>query len=378
IVQADVKRYRLLERTHVGPMPGNLLSRVLRGCGLLAVRLASQPRVVLRALNVPRYRQLSVGLVLPFAMQPIREPRAYDVIHAHFAPNGLKAVFLRECGLLSGRLVTTFHGYDVLTYPRFYGKGVYRHLFRHGDVYTANTQYTRQRAIDLGCDPNLVHALPVGINLDQYGCVERSIRPHEPIRLLTVGRLVEFKGTEYGLRAVARLASEWPRLRYDVVGDGPLRQRLERLAADLHVRQTVRFHGGLAHDEVRRLYAQAHLYVQPGVVARNGSVEAQGRVLAEAQAVGLPVVASAVGGMPEVLSDGQSGFLVPPKDVDALTERLRFLMAHPERWPEIGRAGRRLVEQRFDNRRLTDRLLEIYDAAAKCDASQGPRGHQVP
>jgi len=98
----------------------------------------------------------------------------------------------------------------------------------------------------------------------------------------------------------------------------------------------------------------------PGVIARNGAQEGQGRVLIEAQAAGLPVIASNVGGIPETVKDGESGFLVQTRDVDALAGRLQHLLEHPETWPALGEAGRKLVEERFDQRRLMERLLEIY------------------
>jgi colanic acid/amylovoran biosynthesis glycosyltransferase len=294
------------------------------------------------------------------------------VLHAHFAPNGLKAVFFRENRLLTGRLVTSFHGYDVNTYPLLYGRNVYRHLFRHGDTYTANTEFTRERAIALGCPAERIHVLPEVMKASPCPFAERSARPGERVRLLSVGGLVEVKGVEFGLRAVARLAGDHPLVHYDIVGEGPLRQRLESLAGGLGIRERVTFHGGLPQDRLRGVYAAAHVFLLPGVIARNGAQEGQGRVLMEAQAAGLPVVASRVGGIPETMADGRSGFLVPPRDVDALARRLRDLLAHPETWPALGRAGRTFVQDRFDPRRLTDRLLRLYRADPEEVGSPSP------
>jgi colanic acid/amylovoran biosynthesis glycosyltransferase len=85
-------------------------------------------------------------------------------------------------------------------------------------------------------------------------------------------------------------------------------------------------------------------------------------VLQEAQAVGLPIVSTSVGGIPEGMLDGKSGFLVPERDVDALSDRLRYLVEHPELWPEMGRCGRRLVEEKYDIKMLNSKLVRIYDA----------------
>ena len=86
----------------------------------------------------------------------------------------------------------------------------------------------------------------------------------------------------------------------------------------------------------------------------------QGLVLLEAQAMGLPVISTLHNGIPDSVLDGQSGFFVPEKDINALAERLEYLIEHHELWPEIGRAGRRYVEENFDIHKLNDRLIKIY------------------
>ena len=365
----DVERYRLLERTYCPRMPRSYALRMLKGVGLFASTLPRAPLAALRSLNVVRFRQLAACVVLLYGMQPLLRRKPYDVIHCHFGPNGLKGVFFRESGLISGKLLTSFHGYDVSTYPRIYGGGVYRPLFETGDLYTANTRFAASRAVQLGCPPERIAILPESLDIGRFSFAERRLAPREEIRILTVARLVEVKGVEYGIRAVAQLAPRHPALRYQVAGDGPLRQSLEALARRLNVADRVEFLGGQPYDRLVEFYARAHIFLLPGVVARNGSVEAQGLVLAEAQASGLPVLATQAGGIPESVLDGQSAILVPPRDVDALADRLAYLIEHPDLWPTMGRAGRAYVEERYDIDRLNDRLVEIYKAVL---AGQSP------
>ncbi len=106
---------------------------------------------------------------------------------------------------------------------------------------------------------------------------------------------------------------------------------------------------------------QGHLFVLASVSVE-GDREGQGLVLQEAQAAGLPVVATQHGALPEGILPDQSGLLVPERDVDQLAERLNFLVEHPERWPIMGRAGRRFVEEHFDIRKLNTRLEGLYSA----------------
>ncbi len=97
-----------------------------------------------------------------------------------------------------------------------------------------------------------------------------------------------------------------------------------------------------------------------GVTASNGNMEGQGVVLAEAQAHGMPVVATNHNAFPDSIVDGRSGFLVEERDVDALVEKLRRLVEHPDTWPQMGRCGREFVEKHFDSRILNKRLERIY------------------
>ena len=149
-------------------------------------------------------------------------------------------------------------------------------------------------------------------------------------------------------------------IRYQIVGDGPLLRPLGELARKLAIADRVEFLGALPEDQLRECYRQTHIFMLPGVIARSGAQEGQGLVLVEAQASGIHVIATRVGGIPQTVLDGDSAFLVPQRDVDALASKIRYLIEHPQRWPEIGRAGRRHVERHFDIEKLNDRLVDIY------------------
>ncbi len=183
---------------------------------------------------------------------------------------------------------------------------------------------------------------------------------------MTIARLVEKKGVAYAIEAVARLVSSGKRITYDVIGgDGGLRRDLERLIEDLGVWAYVRLLGWKNHDEVLRLLQNAHILVAPSVTATNGDQEGIPNVIKEAMALGLPVISTLHSGIPELVEDGKSGFLVPERDVDSLADRLAYLIDHPERWPEMGQLGRKYVEEHYDINTLNDSLVEIYQRLLK-------------
>lgn len=327
----------------------------------LARCLVRSPGLTRALLSTRAYSYQAASLSGVYRLATLaRVPGGLDVLHAHFGPAGNSFRFARE--LWNAPLVVSFHGYDFSTQPRKEGAAMYQELFRTADLITVNSNFTRSQVEKLGCMPNKLRKLPVGLDPAEFPFRERTLRPGETVRLLTVARLTEIKGHEYALHAVGRLKAAGAQVSYDVVGDGPLSKTLQALARELRLGETVVFHGAVAGDRIKALYAQAHLFLLTSVNVE-GDQEGQGLVLQEAQACGLPVLATRHGGLPEGMLDGQSGWLVPERDVQALSERMLFLIAHASHWPAMGRAGRSFVEERYDIRNLNRQLTEIYAEA---------------
>ena len=150
-------------------------------------------------------------------------------------------------------------------------------------------------------------------------------------------------------------------MKYVIAGDGPLRSYLENLVKDLNLKENVNFLGEVDQDEVTKLYRESHLFVLPSVTAADGNQEGVPVVLMEAQASGLPVVSTLFTGVPEVVADGKSGFLVSERDVSALAEKLEYLIDHPDLWPKMGRAGSNLVEENYNIKKLNLKLVKIFE-----------------
>ena len=364
---AAVERYRLLERTCYRPFASKKpAGRALRALPLLPGALARNARGTAALLDVRRFGRAAASLRLFLNGVPHLGAEPCDVAHAHFGQLGVDAVRLRCCGLLKAPIVTTFHGMDANRTgdPRY--RAALEILFSEGDLFTVNSSFTRDRVIELGCPAERIRKLPVGLDVGRYGFRARKPSPGEPVSLLTVGRLVEKKGHEYAIRAVARLARGGHALRYDIVGDGPRRERLEHLIGELGMTGTIQLLGARSEDAVRALLGEAHLFVLASVTARDGDREGQALVLQEAQAVGLPVVATRHNGIPEGVVEGASALLVPERDELALAAAIGQLLEHPERWEAMGRSGRAFVAERFAVGPLNDRLVKIYGEAIAC------------
>lgn len=362
IVHPNVEKYNLLNRTYYHPqIPSNYLLRLLKGIGLLLINFQKAPLFLLRSLNVFKYKKKAVSLRFFYRIIPLLcKSTQYDVIHCHFGDVGLEAVFIREIGAIQGGLVTSFHGYDINVIPCERGKNVYIPLFQKGDLFTVNSSFTASKAIALGCSSDKIVKLPVGVNISEYAFKQRTIDVDLPIKIITVARLVEKKGIEYSIKAVAKAIQNHPNILYRIVGDGPLQKSLNLLISDLGLSHKIQLLGWKTQDQVRELYDDSHIFILSSVTSSNGDQEGQGLVLQEAQAMGLPVLSTLHNGFPDSVLDGKSAFLVPERNVDALTQKLNYLIEHPETWAEMGQMGRNFVEEHYDINKLNEQLVEIY------------------
>jgi colanic acid/amylovoran biosynthesis glycosyltransferase len=386
VVHESVRRYDLMERTTfvegpaesvvwempVRPLRGETwlpgaekpianLARLADAFPVLQTCAAASPALTRHVLSKAGYGYRAQSLSGAYRLATLlRSEQKFDLLHAHFGPIANAFRFARE--LFQAPLVVSFHGYDFCTVPRKEGRNVYEHLWPVADVLLANSNYTHQQLRALGCPESKLRLLPVGLNPSEFEFRERTLAPDESIRFLTVARLVEIKGHEHGLRAFARFRQTCPQARWDLVGDGPLRSRLETLIRELSLENAVTLHGSRSELEVREFFARAHVFLLTSVNV-NGDEEGQGLVLQEAQACGLPVIATRHGAFPEGIAPVNASWLVPERDVEALAARLCEMVAAQARWPVMGRAGREFVEHRYDIRILNQQLVDLYRGA---------------
>jgi colanic acid/amylovoran biosynthesis glycosyltransferase len=284
----------------------------------------------------------------------------FDVIVAHFGHNGARVARLKKRRPIDPPIVTIFHGYDVGVPLHEAGLDRYRDLFRLGTLCLTVNDLFRQILIKAGASPERVAVHRMGIDVTQIPYA-RQPRQGVTLQLISVCRLAEKKGTEFALRALGRLRISNPDLdwRYTIIGDGPLRDDLQRLAGQLGISDRVAFLGGLPHQEVKLWLSRSHVFILPSVTASNGDVEGIPVALMEAMASGLTVLSSYHSGIPELIEDRKTGFLAAEKDVDALAERIRWIAEHPQECEQIAVAARRKVETEYNTELLNDRFATL-------------------
>jgi len=352
VLHPDIERYRLMDRTTHLACPASRAVRAICGLRLALLQVGRDARAALGTLNVFRYGRGALSLSLLFETAPFF--RSYDIVHSHFGHNGRFGAVLKRLGLQK-KLVVTFHGHDIRMANR-HGREIYGELWDEADCLVAISKYNQEHLLRFTSDPRKIVYHPVGIDLRRF-CYRPAVPPRDrPARLISVARLVEEKGLVYGLEAVQRVLEKRPgmRLLYDIIGEGKLRDVLEREIDERGLQETVRLHGARDQAAVIEALRTSDILLAPSLA------EALPLSLMEAHAIGLPVVATRVGSVDQIVLDGRTGFLAPPGDAIAFGGRLERLLRDPERWEAMGRAGREHVERHYDIERLNDRLVELY------------------
>ncbi|MDB5100820.1 MAG: putative colanic acid biosynthesis glycosyl transferase [Cyanobacteria bacterium RYN_339] len=283
------------------------------------------------------------------------------LIHAHFGDRGV--LMLGTAKRHKIPLVTTFYGYDVSKMPlEAKWQPRLRWLFEEGDMFLAEGPAMRRRLIALGCPEEKAHVHHLGVDPRRILFSPRQAPAAGPMRVLMAASFREKKGLIYGLEAFARLAQRRRgQVQLTIIGDGPLKEELRALASEMKVMPFIRWLGYQPHDVFLREASACHLFMAPSVVASDGDTEGGAPVsIIEAQATGLPVLATTHADIPEVTLPGVSAFLVPERDVDALEERLEYMLDHPEIWAAMGMAGRAHVQKEFDSFNQGKRLEALY------------------
>lgn len=233
---------------------------------------------------------------------------------------------------------------------------------RDVDRFIAPSRYLADRFVANGLPADRMHVVRNGIDLRRYR--GRGRREAGPFTVGYIGQLIEHKGVDVLLRALALLGED---TRLVVVGDGVQAGPLERLSRELAVDRRVRFAGLVDNRDIGKVHAEVDVVAVPSVWPENSPV-----VITEAMASAIPVVASDIGGIPELVEDGVTGLLVPPRDARALAERIDDLRRHPDERRRMGARAAERIEA-HELRRQVARIVEIFENVVGAGALRDDR-----
>ena len=309
------------------------------------------------------------------ALRLVRSHRP-DVIHAHWLlPQGLVAA---AAGLITKTpVVITAHGGDLYGVRGRVQDALKRWALRRAIALTAvSSDLARVMADLVGGSRGSprsgrprVEVISMGVDTQRFRPDARDERLRRTLGvsgpfLLFVGRLAEKKGVRYLLEAMPAILGNLPAAKLVVVGDGPLRGELESLSRLLGIEESVVFVGGKRQEELPPYYATADVFIGPSIVVSGGDTESFGLVFAEAMASGCAVVASDVGGIRELVREGETGLLVPERDPAAIARAVCALLADDELRRRLAAGGRSRVKRRFEQRSIANRYARVLREAA--------------
>ena len=287
-------------------------------------------------------------------------------------PDLLHAMHLTSYGYLAARCgvrptLSSVWGTDILEAPEWSPFHLYiaRHALAGADHVTATGLRLASATLRYAPRAKPVTVVPYGVDLERFQPPARDAARNGEVVIGSVGRLSIEKGLDVLLDAVARLQQSGVAVRAVLAGDGPLRAKLEAQAQQLGITSRVEFRGELPHEAVPDVLAELDIFVMPS------KAEGFGVAALEAQAMELPVVASRVHGIPDVVRDGRTGLLVPPGNADPLASAIARLAGDRALRQQMGRAGRAFVQERYrwqDNvaqmERLYQHLLRAFPEGA--------------
>ena len=287
----------------------------------------------------------------------------FDLIHAHVAlPDGFAAIRVSE--ICNRPFIVTVHGQDLqITLYRGKGckKALYKVFKKARRVITVSNKLKKIAQNNIGFDEKII-VIGNGVSLNNQIKDKNRIKTKSYLNqktILSASNLITLKGIDLNLKAFALLINKYSDLKYQIIGDGPEKNRLRKLAADLGINNRVEFLGRLAHKEVLKYMAKADIFSLPSWN------EGFGVVYIEAMVQGKPVMGCKGEGIEDFVEHGKTGMLVEPKDVDSLVQTIDYLLSNPDEARAMGERARKLVLENYTWGKNAEKTIEVYKEVIK-------------
>jgi len=293
--------------------------------------------------------------------------RHFDIVHVHWpVPHALFGWAARRGG--GARLITLWYGIELRWVKGRlpWLKQFLKWALRTSDQVVAISSYTAREIAELV--HVRVRVIPYGLGFAESLPESRERRATgDSFRILYVGNLIPRKGVRYLIDALKRLPPDIP-AKLLILGEGTDRPKLEAQVRELGLNGRVTMPGRVPDPDLHRAFREADVFVLPSIVDKRGDTEGLGVVLLEAMSYRVPVIGSAIGGITDIISDGETGLLVPPEDSAAIAAAIERIAGDPALAERLAVAGRRRMRERFGWDAITAAWQECYTAALQRDS----------
>ncbi len=331
-------------------IPKNKFKRLIKGLPLIGMNLFRNFSQTIKALNFLKFGKEALSLRLLY-LTSLFARKDYDVIHCHFGTVGREMIYLKDI-FPKIKFIVSFYGFDIRLGQEKGGE-FYKRLFSKSDLVIANARNTIKELIELGCPKEKIVHLSNGVDLEKFKLQARPKKGY--CQITTVARLVKEKNILFTLDVIKRLSENQKiNFKYFLVGDGYLAGDIKIKIHELKLENYVIMLGAQSQESIIDILRETDIFL---LLSRE---ESFGVVLLEAQAMQVPVVASCVGGIPEAVRDGRTGFLVKDNDIQDAVEKITRLIDHSDLRKQMGQSGRQFVQENFDLKKLSGKLEKIY------------------
>jgi len=290
----------------------------------------------------------------------------YDLVHAHWIiPQALCCSLLfRLIPGLAIPLVCTSHGGDLYSFNNSLFRHVKKRVIAKVDHLCVVSTAMRNDVMSFNAREDKVSVLSMGVDLSGLFQPDVNVRRH-PQKIIFVGRFVEKKGISLLIEAVSKLKKDFPGIELVLVGDGPVRRRLQEQVRQSGMIECVEFHGSVHQSGLPALFSSAAIAVVPSTIDQSGDREGLGLVAIEAMGCECAVVVSSTSAMEDIVADGDTGLVFTMDNADELGSKLRYLLQHADERQSIAKRGREFVRERYDWNVITSRYQALLEQQVK-------------
>ncbi len=282
----------------------------------------------------------------------------YDHVIVHFGHWGYFVCLMRELGIFDGKISVIFHGYEISRYEMLdENKQAYNELFKMADRLLPISDHWREKLISLGCDNNKIEVRRMGVNVSDFSLRDVNRPFSNPTKLLQVGRLTEKKAILDSIQAVIE-ARKNVNLEFTIIGDGELFEAAKDLISQHNASDYIRLLGSRTSDDVLQQLYNTDIFLLPSVTAKNGDKEGIPVALMEAMATGAIVISTYHSGIPELVENEVSGFLIKERDINALSNMIiKVAQLNIDKLTEIRNNACDKINNEYNNSILTKELV---------------------
>lgn len=359
IKHKSLTQYRILDKVRflLDKEPDSkgqkLITRVIAAIGALTNKKAFE------SLNFKKYGYYAKTLILSQILSRNSRKIKSDINIAHFGTTAALLNQLKRLGFVDGKIAAVFHGNDI-SQKRILNlfHSDYEQLFNDANYIFPVSELWASKIALTPAIKNKTHVIRMGVNVSKFIYKERITISH-PIKLLSIARLTEKKGISVAINACLLLKQQNVGFDYTIIGEGPLRKELESQVANLGLGDKIAFLGAQTQETVSEYLNNSGVFLLPSVTAADGDMEGIPVALMEAMAIGIPVISTFHSGIPELIEDRVSGFLVNENDAASIAGVISEIIDDPGVLPDICRNAKQKIDNEFDQDKSYSRMLNI-------------------